>query len=335
MRLAHYKRELDMERPITHQFKTATFKIDITGRIPDWCTYRIPYAKAEQIGINEGTLVCQFHSHVLFFMEVIEIDLHTELLASYMVKNTSLFLVLMVEGEMSILWPDGKSIDAPEGVCYATYKKGGEYVFRLPKGKYCLCYLCPRPMWILKNLERYPLLKPFMSRMENNDELFGHMSPCEIDSGMKKNFKQLFQNRETEGLDLESMLSADAKKLIDEYQRLLDVKFSQREYQIRDYLDANFSNSALSNYSIAQEFHITEKTLIESFKSMFNTTPYHYLIQVRMKHAKQLLALDKMHVNQVYGKVGYRDLRSFSSQFKKTFKHTPLDLLKGHFLPFF
>lgn len=325
-----------MERPITHQFKTPTLKTDITGSLPDWCTYRIPYAKAEQIDMEEGTMVCQFHSHVLFFMEVIEIDLHTDLVASYLIKKTSLFLFLMIKGEMSFLTTEGKTIrDAPEGICYATYNKTGEYVFRLPKGKYRLYYLCPRAIWILRNLDRYPRLRPFMASMENSDELFGHMPPCLIDSDMKKSLKKLLGDKEIHGIDLESLLSADAKGLIDNYQRLLDVKFSQREYQIRDYLDANFANSALSNYSIAGEFYITEKTLIESFKDEFETTPHNYLIQVRMEHAKRMLTEEKKPINEVYGKVGYKDLHSFSAQFKKTFKNSPLDYLKGRFLPFF
>lgn len=325
-----------MERPIAYQFETPALETNITGNIPDWCTYRIPYAEARQIDVEQGTVVRQFYSHILFFMEVIEVDLHEDLHASYLIENPNLFLFLVLQGRMTFLTPDGKLIaEAPENICYATYNKKGEYLYRLPKGKHLFCYLCPRAIWIIKHLNRYPRLKPFMERMENSDDLFGHMPPFWIDNDMKKSLEQLFRDKETGGVDLESLLSDHAKKVIDDYQRLLDVKFSQREYQIRDYLDANFADPALSNYSIAGEFHITEKTLIEIFKDEFNTTPHNYLIQVRMKHAKRMLTEEKKPINEVYGKVGYRDLHSFSAQFKKTFKNTPLDYLKGRFLSFF
>jgi len=307
-----------MERPITHLFKTPALETNITGNIPDWCTYRLPYAEAEQVIGEEGTIVRQFYSHILFFMEVIEVDLHEDLHASYLIENPSVFLFLVLQGGMTFLTPEGKLIaEAPENICYATYNKKGEYLYRLPQGKHLFCYLCPRAIWIIKHLNRYPRLKPFMESMGNRDDLFGHMPPCLIDSDMKKSLEQLFQDKETRGVDLESLLSDHAKIVIDDYQRLLDVKFSQREYQIRDYLDANFSNPALSNYSIAGEFHITEKTLIEIFKDEFRTTPHNYLIQVRMEHAKRMLTEEKKPINEVYGKVGYKDLHSFSAQFKK------------------
>ncbi|MBE9597855.1 AraC family transcriptional regulator [Pedobacter sp. MC2016-24] len=319
-----------MERPVTYKFKTPTLTIDITGNIPNWCTYRIPYAKAEQISIQEGTVICQFHSHVLYFMEVIEIDLHTDLAASYLVENTSLFLYLMIKGGMSFLTPEGKPIaNAPEGVCYATYNKSGEYVLHLPKGKYLICYLCPRPLWILRNLDRYPRLRPFMESMDNSDDLFDHMPACLIDSDMKDNLKQLLEDKETKGVDLESLLSGDAKILIDDYQRLLDVKFAQRAYRIKDFLENNFADASLDNTALARMFNVSEKTMIDDFKDQLGNTPYHYLIQVRMVHAKRMLTMDKMHVKDVYIKVGYRDLHSFQVQYKKSMGNPPSDDDKG------
>jgi AraC-like DNA-binding protein len=326
-----------MDRPAEMKFSSPTLsRINITGNLPDWCQSRIPYAQAEQIIIDQGTIVCQFYSHILFFMEVVEFSLHKDIEASYLIRDPSLFLFLMLDGGMSFLTPDGKPIaDAPASICYVTYNKTGEYVYRMPAGKYRLCYLCPRTIWITKNLERYPRLKPFMERMARNDDQYGHMPACGMDSVMEESLAQLFKNEEAEGEDLEPLLLRDAKKLIDNYKELVDAKLAQRAYRIREYLEENYADSTLSNLTLADKFNTTEKTLIENFKEEFNTTPHTYLIQVRMEHAKRMLTTEKKQVSEVFGKVGYRDLHSFSAQFRKTFKNTPLDYLKGRFLPFF
>ncbi|EHQ25095.1 helix-turn-helix domain-containing protein [Mucilaginibacter paludis] len=325
-----------MERPIKLGFNSQSIITTITGKIPEWCKYRIPYAETEQITIEEGTIVCQFHSHILFFMEVVEFKLHQDLEATYLVESPSLFLFLMLEGMITFHTPDGKLIaEAPGNTCYVTYNKKGEYKYRLPAGSYRLCYLCPRANWIIRHLKRYPRLKPFIESMEHSDELFGHMPACQMDNDMKQSMEQLFREEEVLGEDLEATLSKQTKIVIADYQRLLDAKFTQRPYRIKDFLEENYADSTLDNASIANQFHISEKTLITDFKEEFETTPHNFLIQVRMEHAKRLLSKEKMQVNEVYIHVGYKDLHSFSVQFTKYFKNPPSNYFKGRFLPFF
>lgn len=305
-------------------------QIDITGKLPTADRYTIAYAQSEKIDLHEGSIICQYFSHYLFFIEVVEFDLKDDLNARYLLNRSSLFLFFVLDGEIEFSTLDGELIaNASKGICYVTYNKSGEYEYRLSEGTHRICYLCPRAGWITKNINFYPRLKPFLERMMDGEMLYGHMSACQINGAIYDNLNELFGLTDTENTDLETRQIRSVKKLIFEYQKLVDYKLSQPAYLVREYLDANYSDPEISNQELAAAFYTTEKTLIENFKEEFNTTPYTYLIQIRMQHAKRLLA-NKEHVNEVYGQVGYKDVHSFSIQFKKSFGYPPS---KGRILP--
>ncbi|RYD98761.1 MAG: AraC family transcriptional regulator [Sphingobacteriales bacterium] len=314
-----------MDRPIEQLFSPPELSVtDVTGKLPSWCSYQMPYAKAERRVIKEGTIVSQYHSHVLFFIEVMEINLHRELEASYVISNPSLFLFMVLGGEVTFYTSNGQSIaNAPEAVCYATYNKTGRYVYKLSAGIHRFCYLCPMPSWLNSNIKRYPRLEPFLEEMKSSEKLFGHLPPCRMNNQLWKSLLKLLEREGTKGEDLESMQSTDAKELIDAYQSMLDIKYAHRAYHIRNYLEENYADPMLSNPALAGIFNTTEKTLIETFREEFNTTPHNFLIKLRMDHARTLLETGTLAPQGVCSLVGYRDFRSFGLQFKKYFGFPP------------
>lgn len=320
-----------MERPATMIFNSPILsRMDTTGKLPSDNKYEIGYAQSEKLDVDEGALICQYFSHYLFFIEVIEFKLNKPLKARYQLTRSSLFLFFVLDGKIDFSTIDDEPITgAKKGICYVTYTKEGEYQYSLSKGEHRICYLCPRASWITKNLNYYPRLKPFMQSMLEENKLYGLMAACQMNGSIYDNLNELFSLVHTENTDLETQQTRSVKKLISEYQRLVDSKFAQKVYIVRDYLEANYMDPEISNQQLASAFYITEKTLIENFKEEFNTTPYTYLIQIRMQHAKSMLA-NREHVNEVYGKVGYKDVHSFSTQFKKFFGYPPS---KGRILP--
>lgn len=325
-----------MERPATMIFNSPVLsRADTTSKMPTDSKYKIGYAQSEKLDIYEGSLICQYFSHYLFFIEVIEFRLNKALNARYQLNKSSLFLFFVLDGKIDFSTMDGDPItDAEKGICYVTYNREGEYQYRLSKGVHRICYLCPRASWITKNLNYYPRLKPFLESMLDGNKLYGHMAACQMNGPIYDNLNELFGLIDTESTDLETQQTRSVKKLISEYQKLVDSKFSQRVYIVRDYLETNYMDSEISNQQLASAFYTTEKTLIENFKEEFNITPYSYLIQVRMNHAKRML-LERKHLSVVYAAVGYKDVHSFSIQFKKSFGYPPSSLFKGGILPSF
>ncbi|MCT1525039.1 helix-turn-helix domain-containing protein [Sphingobacterium hotanense] len=313
-----------MRRTVTYQFRSHALVTDITGNIPGWCRDRLAYGQAERIDIKEGTIISQYYSHFLFFIEVIDVDLQTDLIADYTVLETSLFLFMMQEGKIAFEVPGvGRVAGASGNTCYATYNSRGEFTYRLPAGRHRFYYIVPRTGWVAKNIGHFPRLEPFLERMQKADDLFGHMPACRIDEGMHVRLGKLFGLREGKGNDLESLMLRDVKRIIVYYHQLLDAMLGQRPYLIRSYIEENYADPLLGNRMLMEVFHVSESTLIGIFRNEFGTTPNTYLISFRMQRAKILLAEGKISATEVAHLVGYGNFRSFSIQFKKLYGFPP------------
>jgi AraC-like DNA-binding protein len=316
-----------MKNPVTLNFPSAELsRKNITGNLPDDCKYPISYAQAELIELPEGFVICQYYSHILYFMEVIEFKLHTDLYASFSVDKPSLFQFFMLQGKIAFFTPDGQPIaQASTGICYATYNEPGEYFYSLAAGVHCLCSFTLLPSWLQMKTNSYLGLYPFVEKMDDHEVLYGHMPSCMMNKKISDDLLALFKLEETPKNDLESMQSLILKRIIAEYQKLVQIKLSHPIYRIRDYLEEKYIDFEINNQKLIEQFHITEKTLIKNFKKEFDTTPHFYLTKLRMQLAKRMLKNDKKQINEVFGLVGYKDIHSFSTQFKKFFGYPPSD----------
>ncbi|MEM8558000.1 MAG: AraC family transcriptional regulator [Bacteroidota bacterium] len=84
----------------------------------------------------------------------------------------------------------------------------------------------------------------------------------------------------------------------------------------RDVIEARFAEP-LAVADIAREAALSEYHLIRSFKRVFGTTPYRYLLDRRLEAAALLLRTSEHSVTEVAYEVGFGDLAAFSKAFKK------------------
>jgi AraC-like DNA-binding protein len=68
--------------------------------------------------------------------------------------------------------------------------------------------------------------------------------------------------------------------------------------------------------------NMSVSTFKRHFSEVFHTSPKKYFIQNRMEKAKKLLQLNK-RTSEIYFELGYSNLSSFSSEFKKHFGVSP------------
>jgi len=61
------------------------------------------------------------------------------------------------------------------------------------------------------------------------------------------------------------------------------------------------------------------------FKQAFDTPPHRYLTNRRIERAKSLLAARKLSVTEIALDVGFSELSSFTSAFRKVTGETPTD----------
>jgi len=96
-------------------------------------------------------------------------------------------------------------------------------------------------------------------------------------------------------------------------------------HDLRCYLDTHF-NDDLSLRSLSRTFGINEFKLKKGFKTFFDTTIFDYIHEQKMLHARKLLLDDRLLVNEVSSKVGYKNPNHFSTAFKRRFGIVPTAL---------
>lgn len=100
---------------------------------------------------------------------------------------------------------------------------------------------------------------------------------------------------------------------------------------IPDYLLAiqkQFHDNLKENYtldSLAHTFHINKYKLIKEFKEFFFLPPMQYLLDLRLKKAKELLRLSDLKIAEIAEKTGFSNTNYFIHLFKKKTGFSPTD----------
>ncbi len=100
---------------------------------------------------------------------------------------------------------------------------------------------------------------------------------------------------------------------------------------IPDYLVAIqklFHEDLKANYTLdnlAHMFHVNKYKLIKEFKEYFLIPPMQYLLDLRIRKAKELLRLSDLKISQIAEKTGFSNTNYFIHLFKKKIGLSPTD----------
>lgn len=90
----------------------------------------------------------------------------------------------------------------------------------------------------------------------------------------------------------------------------------------------NHHTQEITLEQLADTLYVSPTYLSKVFKESTGMSPINYLIQVRLKHAKELLANDQLTIREISQAVGYQDAYHFSKLFKKYYGVSPSQLVK-------
>ncbi len=94
------------------------------------------------------------------------------------------------------------------------------------------------------------------------------------------------------------------------------------------YVQKNLASGTLTISFLAQEFAMSESTLLRQLKRLTGLAPKQYLQEVRLAQALQMLeARTDNSISRIAAKVGYANIQSFSKSFKQRFGKTPSELI--------
>lgn len=102
--------------------------------------------------------------------------------------------------------------------------------------------------------------------------------------------------------------------------------------ECRHTIEKHYNIDGLSISSIARKLNVNRSYLTTLFKKYYHITPKDYLLQTRMKRAKQLLESTEEPIKVISYSVGYLDPLYFSKAFKDFYSVSPTQFRK-HDLP--
>ena len=116
----------------------------------------------------------------------------------------------------------------------------------------------------------------------------------------------------------------DVPELLNSDEPLVSILDREWLEKFEHYIGKYYANETLSVPGLAEEFAMSESTLLRQLKRLTGLTPIQYLQEIRLNKARELLENQTYQsIYEIAIAVGYKDGRSFSRGFKKRFGKLP------------
>jgi len=150
----------------------------------------------------------------------------------------------------------------------------------------------------------------------------------------------LLKNYLDKGLNDELLINEYMQDTLLNYYKIYDKEFNQRINKLnfvrtktkedvlkrlssaKEYMSSNF-NKNITLEGVAEHSCLSVNHFLKTFKEAYDITPYQYLVQIRLKRAKDLLQYSNFSLNEIVSMVGFECPSSFIRLFKNNFKITP------------
>ncbi len=110
-------------------------------------------------------------------------------------------------------------------------------------------------------------------------------------------------------------------------ENIANLQMKPLALKIKNYIQKNYAEK-ITLQSISEKFHFSASYCNSIFKKENNKPIVDYLIEERLRKAKELLVHTNLPLPQIAAKVGYEDYNYFSRLFKKNTCYTPMQYRK-------
>lgn len=313
------------------------FVKDVTGNLPADTQYKIAYAKAELIGIKEGTVLRQYCPNYHFYIELYECRLKREVHLSYDVLCRQLFMFFMLEGAISFTDDIGETLrDASKGICYATVNAEGEYNALLDKGTHVLLYMTPRHDW-LRSTNRFPKIVAFLNESESKGFPVTFMNKTVLNRQLYNSLVRLWRVEPDREDDPEAVLLSLFKQVLAGYHDaqvagnyLPFLSPEDKLAEVCQHLDHHFLQADIMDLTrLAERFYMSPHTLRRLFKRLRQTTVRAHVEGKRLEYAHKLLTETNEPIQAIAKLCGFNSSNYFSRLFRKKYFCCPKDVRNG------
>jgi AraC-like DNA-binding protein len=103
------------------------------------------------------------------------------------------------------------------------------------------------------------------------------------------------------------------------------IEIFRRLSRARDLIDSSF-HEPIDLSAMAEAAHLSKHHFLRLFSQAFGSTPYQYLVDLRLEKARTLIEAGSDSITEVCLKTGFRDLSNFNRLYKKRFNAFPRGL---------
>ncbi|MEM7282176.1 MAG: AraC family transcriptional regulator [Pseudomonadota bacterium] len=102
----------------------------------------------------------------------------------------------------------------------------------------------------------------------------------------------------------------------------------KRMERVKAYMDDHF-NDPISLESLAESACVSQHHFLRVFKRVYGETPYKYLVQKRLRAARELLLQSGLTITEISAKVGFQSVDGFYRVFRRHYRCSPSEFRNG------
>lgn len=308
-----------MEQQYKLHFSKALLKVtDISGKLPDFCHYPVPMAdKACQFDFEGATLLQQTIHCDSFTIDIFQLDAVDPFVVYYSLDQQRIFFNFVLAGPIAFTTGIGEHVTCP-GSCsfYLSAEQEGSYRAECFSGTTDVVVVSLNPPWLSKVIRQYPIFREVVSFLIESTNPFDVLPHFQIDREIRKWLLGVL------AIDHENPFARLAelhKYLImglGHYEQQLAGSGRTQLYLVKLHIDRYYADPNLDIDTLLKGLPLSPTTVVRLFKNEYGHTIRNYCIQVRLRHAHQLLTVSKRSFAEVYSRVGYTNENSLRKAYK-------------------
>lgn len=286
---------------------------------PSWCRYALSFATQKWLLKLNGMQLCsqQFKSSFCF-IDLIQIQVGNPMYLPLQMHERQLQLFFILDGDVIFIDKNKKPfIHIQSNTFFMSYSTKGSCFAKIEKGYYTAIVLGLQPEWITSINGTYSHIQDFLQRFFDNTLPYESMSHHRIDRKIQRWLYRVYSYSEPNKGALDGNLRKYISLILAYYDELAGDRDRDMAHRIRSFIDDNYADMHLDMPSLADRFHMTPRTLRNTFKRRYAISVQQYLSDLRVRKALILMEAEGMAIRDVYMKVGYADERTFRYALKQ------------------
>ncbi|WP_233506651.1 helix-turn-helix transcriptional regulator [Flavobacterium sp. AG291] len=278
---------------------------------PHWCNFSMDFARQRIHCVWRNTdFFGMRYQYNPFTADLLQINCSASgERVSIKIEDHQILLFIMLEGRVWAEFTSANLVPFAVGEFVVADRNLGQITINLRDGINSFMVITIEREWYRAVYEDY--FAAGLSENSTPQERLTEIFKCSAGHKAEKWIKSIYRFSHLGVNAVDGNLRMNIALLLEYYFKRLENHSEGLAHSVKHYLDQNYRNQGLSVRSVADHFHVTERTLRNHFKKEFNQTVHRYYTQLRMQAANELITVKGFQAKDIYDKLGYNDESTF------------------------